>query len=91
MPKRNPVKKKTPPTEKTKKPTNDKKLPQMAIVHREHLLGMLQNATDTQLRELYQQIMGIKWKHGVAELGHHVREIMTRRKHGTTDDTKTIA
>jgi hypothetical protein len=81
--KRSPVKKKIKSPPKADDAPKKEEPKQMAIVQRKHLLGLLQNATDIQLRELYQQTMGIKWKHGVAELGCHIREILTRRKYST--------
>jgi hypothetical protein len=81
--KKTPVKKKP-----QKKP--DKKAPvkEFTILKRRHLLGMLDRASDEEIRELYQQVMGAK-DTCLSELGHVLRDIMHQRKYGSSREEDT--
>lgn len=86
MKKRKPVKKKkNVPTKATiVTPTERAPVEEPVILRRKNLLQLIGTASDDQLQELYQQIMGTKWQHGVAELGHVIREVLKGRKFGET-------
>jgi hypothetical protein len=75
--------KRPPPTRKKSAPQPQQSMEQFTIFRRKHLMQLLNEATDKQLRELYDQILGKDWKHLVAELGHTIREILIKRKYSS--------
>jgi hypothetical protein len=62
-----------------KQPPKPKGPTEPAILKRKLLLAMLDAADKKLLTELYQQVMGVEWKHGVAELGDAIRQRMKAR------------
>jgi hypothetical protein len=62
---------------KEKEPAEQK---QFMITRKENLLKLLDEAPTDALKELHNQVLGEDWKHGVAELGDKLREIMIKRK-----------
>lgn len=68
----------------------DQQPKQFMITQRKNLLAMLDGAPTNALKELHGQILrpGEGWKHGVAELGDKLREIMIKRKFDHEDPTQ---